>query len=205
MSQIGTKDLSYKQRSQVQCLWTDAGWTERIAKGYRIPVSTAWKVCNRPTTPRKWGKKPLKIDTLLRRCLIHEATLNAERSQKTYWGIAMMLGLQASEETLSTVFFKEENNRRIARKKPYLNETQCIKHMQFGLNIQSWSSNMWRRVLSTNECYSCLEEKRGIVYVTCNAGKEYLANCLMPRFEKKNSLLIYGGILDYNRKKVLVI
>jgi len=206
MSRVGTEDLSYKQRCQIQCLRADAGWTfERIAQRYGISVSTAWRVCNGPTTPRKRGKKPLQIDTPLRKRLVHEATLNAENRQKTYSEIAMMIGLQASEKTLRTAFSKEGYNRRIARKKPYLNATRRMKRMHFGLNTQSWSRNMWRRVLWTDECYVWLGGKRGTVYVTRRAGEEYLDDCLIPKFEKQNSLMIWGGILGYNGKKILVI
>ena len=60
-------------------------------------------------------------------------------------------------------------------------------------------------VLWTDECYVWLGGKRGTVYVTCHGGEEYLDNCLVSKFEQKNSLMIWGGILGYNRKKVLVI
>ena len=206
MTRVGTEDLSYKQRCQIQCLRADAGWTfERIAEKYGISVSTAWRVCNGPATPRKRGKKPLKIDTPLRKRLVYEATLNSENRNKSYSEIAAMIGLQASEKTLRAAFAKEGYNRRIARKKPYLDATRRMKRLQFGLNTQSWSREMWRRVLWTDECYVWLGGKRGTVYVTRRAGEEYLDDCLVPKFEQKNSLMIWGGILGYNGKKVLVI
>ena len=37
------------------------------------------------------------------------------------------------------------------------------------------------------------------------AGEEYLEDCLIPKFEKQNSLMIWGGILGYNGKKIFVI
>ena len=63
MSRVGTEDLGYKQRSscQIQCLRAEAGWTfEPIAQCYGISVSTAWRVCNGPTTPRTLEKSHSK-------------------------------------------------------------------------------------------------------------------------------------------------
>ena len=112
MARVGTEDLSYKQRCQIQCLRDDAGWTfERITKKYGISVSTAWKVCNGPATPCKQGKKPLKIDTPLLKRLVYEATLNSENHNKSYSEIAVMIGLQVSEKTLRAAFAKEGYNR----------------------------------------------------------------------------------------------
>ena len=116
-----------------------------------------------------------------------------------------MIGLQASEYPLRAAFAKEGYNRRIARKKPYLDVTRRMKRLQFGLNTQSWSREMWRRVLWTDECYVWLGGKWGTVYVTRSAGEEYLDDCLVPKFEQKNILMIWGGILAYNGKKGLVI
>ena len=63
----------------------------------------------------------------------------------------------------------------------------------------------WRRVIWTDECYIWLGKRPGRVYITRRAGEEYLDDCLVPKFDKKDSVMVWGGILGEGGKKVLVI
>jgi hypothetical protein len=46
---------------------------------------------------------------------------------------------------------------------------------------------------------------RGRVHVTRQVGEQWIDNCLIPLFQKKNSIIVWGGILGARSKKVLVL
>ena len=52
----------------------------------------------------------------------------------------------------------------------------------------------WRNIIWTDESYIRLNGKGGQVWVTRQADEEYHEDCLVPRFYKKNSVMIWGGI-----------
>jgi hypothetical protein len=209
MVTVRTADVSYGKRCYIQGL-RKAGWTyEKIAKDQSMPRSTVAQICAAPATPQRKNKcgRKIKIDTPTRRRLVFTATLNAENRRKTMSEIAQLcdLGFHVSEKTLRQAFAKEGYHRRTARKKPFLDDIKREKRLRFALAHQHWTRDDWRRVIWTDECYIWLEGIRRKIYVTRAEGEEWLNDCLVPKFKKENSVMIWGGILGLGGKKSIVV
>lgn len=208
MVTVRTEDIDYKQRCYVQALRFSAGWTyDRIAKDQNLPLSTVAKICKGPATPQRKNRcgRKIKIDTPTRRLLVFTATKDAEHRQKPYEEIAKIVGVEASNKTLREAFAKEGYHRRSARKKPFLNYEKKSKRLNFALAHRHWTVADWRRVIWTDESYIWLGGKRGKVYITRAAEEVWLEDCLVPKFSKQDSIMIWGGILGLGGKKAMVI
>ena len=77
--------------------------------------------------------------------------------------------------------------------------------MEFAQSTLLWDEYDWYSVLWTDECYIWMGENRGTVNVTRTKDEKLHPDCLVPRFAKKNSFMIWGGILGSTGEKLLVI
>lgn len=66
------------------------------------------------------------------------------------------------------------------------------------MHYQHWTIEDWRHVIWTDESYIRLNGKGGRVWVTRHSGEEYHEDCLVPKFDNKNSVMIWGGICGAN-------
>ena len=201
-------DLSYKQRCTIHALRFSAGWTlQQIAENQNLPVSTVGRVCAGPTTPQKKTRvgRKVKINTPQRQQLVALATLDAEHRRMRLVDIAQELGIEAGEKALRKAFAKEGYHRRSARRKPFLDEVKRDKRLAFALRHSNWGIQEWRHVIWTDECYVWLGGLQGKVYVTRAAQEEWHEDCLVPKFQKEASVMIWGCILGDSGKKALVI
>lgn len=208
MVSIRTEDVSYKQRCYVQALRNNAGWTfQRIARDQGLALSTVYGICSGPATPQRVGKcgRKVKIDTPTRRRLVFAATSTAENRRKPYSEVANEMGIEASDKTLRTAFAKEGYHRRIARKKPFLDQIKRDKRLRFALQHRHWTREDWRKVIWTDECYIWLGGSCRKIYVTRAVEEEWHDDCIAPKFAKKDSIMIWGGILGSGGRKTIRI
>lgn len=63
----------------------------------------------------------------------------------------------------------------------------------------------WRRVIWTDESYIWLGGVRGKVHVTRAVEEEWIEDCLVLKFKKKNPIIIWVGILGVGGKKTVVV
>lgn len=202
-----TEDISYRKRCYVQAL-RYAGWTfQQIADDQALAVSTVYGICNSPATPQREGRcgRPLILDTPTRRQLVFAATATAESRRKPWSDVAEEIGIRVSAKTLRAAFAKEGYHRRVARKKPFLNESQRNRRLTFALAHRNWTERQWRGVVWTDECYIWLEGSFGRLYVTRNGEEEWIDDCIAPKFAKQDSIMIWGAILGDGGKKIIVI
>lgn len=189
---------SYKKRCYVQALRFSAGWTFRkIAEYQGLSPSTVYEICNAPATPKR-GHRPFSIDTPTRRRLVATATSSAVHRRMPLHEIAAACGVHACEKTL------RKASRRIAQKKPFLDTRQRQLRLDFALAHRGWRLEDWCRVIWTDECYAWLTGTRSRTWVTQRPGEEYQDDCLVPKFAKKNSVMVWGGILG-GKKTPLVL
>lgn len=205
---IKTFEVSYKQRLYIQDLRFKCKWTlQKIAQHQGVSVSTVWRICRpgNPATPKKKKGRPIKLSSPIRCSLIQHATLNAENRRKPLRQIAYECGIKAGDEALRKAFHLEGYGRRIARKKVLLKPETKAKRLLFALQHQNWTVEDWKRVIWTDECYVWLSGRHGRMYVTRKVGKEeeYLQDCIVPKFEKKHTVMIWGAIVG-DRKSQLV-
>lgn len=81
----------------------------------------------------------VKIDTPTRRRLGLSATATAEIRQEAFLERAQEIGIPAAASVLGTAFAKEGYYRRVARKKPYLDNLKMQKWLQFALHHANWT------------------------------------------------------------------
>jgi len=188
--------VPYKQRCAVQTLRFVAGWTYRqIAENQQLSLGTVYNICQGPSTPTKPKGRPFSLSTPTRRLLVATATMNAAHRRMTLPEIAAECGVQACERTLRKAFKMEGYSRRVARKKPFLDERKKRLRLEFAIAHRHWSVADWRRVIWTDECYVWLTGTRNRTWVTRRPGEEYQEDCLVPKFAKKDMIMVWGGIM----------
>lgn len=139
-----------------------------------------------------------KIRTPQRRQLINIATKDSACRRLTFTEVAEIAEIDACERTLREAFETEGYFRRVARKKPFLDAAKKAKRLAWALAHENWTIEDWRRIIWTDESYIRLNGKGGRVWVTRHAKEEYHEDCLVPKFENKNSVMIWGGICGAN-------
>jgi len=85
--------------------------------------------------------------------------------------------------------------RRVARKKPFLDERKKGLRLAFAMAHREWTREDWRRVIWTDECYVWLSGHSSRVWVTRRPGEEYDDDCLVPKFSKHATIMVWGAIL----------
>lgn len=206
--QRGPYDVSYKLRCKVHALRNEAGWEyKEIAEVYGLQYHTVYKICRIRETPQKRGRcgRPRMIDTPTRKRMAQHSTMDAAHRRMPFKNVAAEVGVFASVPTLRQEFAKEGLHRRVARKKPFLNMTKRLQRIHFATGCQNWTISDWRRVMWTDECYIWIGKNCGQVYVSRRTGEEHLDDCLLPSYSRRSSVMIWGGILGANGKKILVI
>ncbi|RPB04671.1 hypothetical protein L873DRAFT_1665964, partial [Choiromyces venosus 120613-1] len=62
----------------------------------------------------------------------------------------------------------------------------------------------WADIIWSDECSICVGDVSGTGWVTCRPGEEYLEDCLVPKFAKQTTIMIWGCIYC-DLKELLVI
>ena len=98
----------------------------------------------------------------------------------------------------------EGYSRRVARKKPFLDERKKGLRLAFAQAHRDWSREDWRRVIWTDECYIWLSGNTSRVWITRRPGEEYHDDCLVPKFPKKNFIMVWAGILGEKKCELVL-
>ncbi|PUU78255.1 hypothetical protein B9Z19DRAFT_910213, partial [Tuber borchii] len=94
-----------------------AGWTyRRIAEDMGLSLTSVYRICESPATPKKRTGRPFSLDTPTRQRLVTTATASAVNRRLSFTEIAKLCDIQASEKTLRKAFKMEGYGRRVARK-----------------------------------------------------------------------------------------
>ena len=186
--------LSYRDRVRVHTLAHDASWPYRkIATTVNCSPSTAHKIAHGSTTPPKTKRGRQKLlSSEDRKHLVAIATQSAENRRKPLWEIALLCNIKASDDTLRRAFASEGFHRRVARKKPFLDESAKASRLNWCTERVHWTVEDWMRVIWTDEASFNIGGARGRIWVTRNAEEEYDEACLVPKFKKLSGLMIWG-------------
>jgi len=188
--------VSYKQRCAVKTLRFSVGWTYRqIADEQNLSVSTVFDICQAPTTLKKPKGQPFSLDTPTLHRLVATATMSAAHRRMPLLEVAAACGVQACQRTLRGAFQIEGYSRRVARKKPFLDERKKGLRLAFAMASREWTREDWRRVIWTNESYVWLSGHSSQVWVTRRPGEEYDDDCLLLKLSKQDTIMVWGAIL----------
>lgn len=146
--------------------------------------------------------RPKKFNDRDRRLLQRYVLKNRRSSLKE---IMANVDVNASINTFRKELQKLNLNSRIARKKPFINERQRRRRLEFAKEHQNWTLEDWRRVIFTDESSFQTSSCSSIVRVRRRPNEVMLPSCLAPTFQSgRSSLSVWGGI-SYNRRTNLVL
>lgn len=167
-----------------------------IVIGYALGFhpTTVSRICGQPYTPTKRRGQPLLLRTPERARLAYYATLDGEHRRRTYVDIADKYRIAGCADTLRKAMEKEGFNRRVARKKPFLDARKKALRLQWALAHAHWTVDDWRHVIWTDESYIWLSGMSGRIWVTRRPDEEFHEDCLVPKFPKQDSIMIWGAI-----------
>ena len=136
--------------------------------------------------------------------LLAHATLSADNRPKSLVKIAEELEINVHERTLRRFFDSKGYHRRIARTKLFLTAKQKIARQLFADTFGDWSVEDWNKVIWTDECAFIVGGFAGNTWVTRTAQEEYQEDCIVPKFHKLETIMIWECICG-NMKGPMVI
>lgn len=84
---------------------------------------------------------------------------------------------------------------RVARRKPFINETNRVKRLQFAKNHQHWKTKDWAKVLWSDETKFEFFALRKQVRVRRRKGEAFKKNCLQGTVKHGGgSLMVWGAM-----------
>ena len=150
-------------------------------------------------TPKTMRGRPKKLTPDDRKKLIEMATQSAENRRKPFAEIAKLCGITACETVLRRAFEDEGYHRRVARKKPFLNEISKQQRLEWCLAHRQWTVENWMRVIWTDEASFAVGGVRGRIWVTRSPEEEYNEDCLVPKFKKLSGLMIWRAFIGIEK------
>ena len=140
--------ISSSLRSKVRGLRTHAAWTfRRIAEEIGIAASTAFSICQAPTTPHKVKPgRPRILTTPIRKRLVDFATASQKNRRLPLREVAELAGVNASADVLCTAFATEGYHRRVARVRPFLTPQAKEKRLDWAQHYADWTRADWYKV-----------------------------------------------------------
>jgi len=136
--------------------------------------------------------------------LINAVTASAQNRRLPLWFVAEQVGIKISARALRRAFDSEGYHRRVSRVKPFLSSAARVKQNTWAEEFRDWSIQDWADVIWSNECAFSPGQVSGTVWVTRRPGEEYLEDCLVPKFAKQTTIMVWGSIYR-NLKGPLVI
>lgn len=193
------REATERERVQMHTVRYYAGWEySRIAEFFPFNISTISRICGQPMTPKKRVGRPPKLRTPDRRRLVQAATINPERRRMPHTEAAHHANISACHDILKAAFKKEGYNRRVGRKKIFLDQRKKNLRLAWALERQHWTIEDWRHVIWTDECYVWLSRPAGRIWVTRKPGEALHEDCLIAKFAKSGTVMIWGGICGIN-------
>jgi hypothetical protein len=189
-------ELSNSLCSKIRRLRKIALWQFRkIASELEVPLSTVFSICQQPSTPhRPRMGRPLVITPTIRKLLVEHATASQQNRRKILLEIAEDLGVSVNERILRKAFADEGYHRRVARVKPFLSITAKVQRLAWADNIHDWSIEDFQKVIWTDECGFNVGGFVGNTWVTRKPGEAYVEDCLVPKFQKLQTIMVWGCI-----------
>ncbi|KAH0610558.1 uncharacterized protein H6S33_012085 [Morchella sextelata] len=202
---VHRSELSLSLRCKIRALRSAALWPFRkIGKELGVPLSTVYSICQQPFTPvRPRMGRPLILTKPIRLQLIATATSSQANRRKPLMQIAEEIGITVNPRTLRKTFADAGYHRRVARVKPFLSPAAKIKRMNWADNLRGWDVADYQKIIWTDECAFNVGGFAGNTWVTRLPEEEYVEDCLVPKFRKLQTIMVWGCIYG-NTKGPLV-
>ena len=115
------------------------------------------------------------------------------------------LPIEASTATISHELHNLEYSKRMAVKKPFINEKHRKDRLRFAREHKDWTLDQWRKVIWTDESSIEIGKDVGARKAWRKPHEKYLKACLRPTHRSgRTSLMVWGGI-TYGKKTKLTL
>lgn len=133
---IKRREATRDERLMMHTLRYSAAWDfNEIAKALGFANRTVARICGQTITPRKKHERGRKYKlTPTDRCrLFSIATQDSHHRRMPLNDIARICEIQVCDQVLRNAFQTQGYNRRVARRKPFLNQEQKAKRLAWAL------------------------------------------------------------------------
>lgn len=107
-----------------------------------------------------------------------------KNNRAPFAAIAAQLPIQASERTIQNAMYSMNIHRRKARKAPGLTLLHVQKRRGWLKEVQHLSADWWQHTWWSDECYVCLGDAKGDIYVSRTPEEVNDENCIVPTFQQ---------------------
>lgn len=197
--QIHTTDQEVKK--VIRTLRHYARWTyPQLQEAFGISLGTLHRIIHAGGASaghlgplRGRGRRPTVTPDIQLR-LIETATASSQNRRLPYTRIAELAGIQLGEATLKNIFKSAGYHRRVAREKPFLSLAAKEKRMAWGERFRDWGVDDWADIIWSDECAFSVGDVCGTTWVTRRPEEEYHEDCLVPRFPRLTTVMVWGAI-----------
>jgi len=88
--------------------------------------------------------------------------------------------------------------------KPFLTDRAKENRLAWATDFADWGENDFADVIFSDEAAFNCGELSGTIWVTRKPGEEYLEDCLVPKFKKLTTIMVWGAICG-DQKSALII
>lgn len=179
----------------------------QIARDYKANRSTVGKAIRRQartgtshSSPR--SGRPPKLSGRSERLAQRLAKKNR---RMPFQAIAVQLPEQPSTSVVRRLMHRVGIHRRKARRKPYLTKTHRQKRMAWVRDVEARGADIWQKIWWSDECYICLGDAKGAVYVSRTAGEVMDEGCIVPTVKQSPIRVMVWGMIAQDYKSPLII
>jgi len=172
-----------------------------------VATSTVFSICRSPTTPKKQKPgRPKLLTTPIRKRLIDFATSSQANRRLPFTEVAEQAGVIASVETLRNAFSIEGYHHRIARARPFLSTKAKETRLDWSYHYADSTPADWNKVIWSDESAFNVGglSSSGRVWVTRQPGEEDLEDCLIPKFSKLQTIMVWACFKGGHSKGPLI-
>ena len=168
-----------------------------IARRTGVPDSSVRRILSFKTSQRaRVGRagRPPKLNNRNVRQLLREIRGSEKGRQAPYESLAKSLGIEASRAAIRRALNEAGYFKCKACHKPYINEINRRKRLEFAHAHRHWGIDNWRRVIWTDES-SFETGMRGQIWVTRKKDERFCPDCtIKTKASGRTSVMVWGGI-----------
>jgi transposase len=179
----------------------------KAAELHHIPQSTASSLWHKwlatgSTHALPQSGRPRKVTDRLSREIVRESIINRREPLRD---IGVSLTIPVSASTVRNVLSRQGRHRRRARKVVYLDANHKRARRAWAVMCKRFTVAEWQRVIWSDECYVCIGDSKGTVWITRTADEEFDENCLVVTFKQSSNRVMVWGCIAEGRRGPLVV
>ncbi|PPR07123.1 hypothetical protein CVT26_012771 [Gymnopilus dilepis] len=203
----GRRELDTPTKNRIIGYWratgnaAEAGRKENVKPRVAQYVVQHYKergtTANKPRTGR-----PSKLTEYDKREIVRVARKNRRMPLAE---ITNNIATKVSVATVRRVLAARGYHRRVAKRVPFINHKHKQLRYAWGRMYRKWKRRRWRHVIFSDECYICLGDKRGRIFITRRTDELLLEECLVPTFKQSPIHIMVWGCIAEGRKGPLIV